>query len=94
MIQNATLKRLDPKLLLEQHQNHTCATRFFSSVKVVVSVTSARTWSKMGSSTLSKTRVQKGVVKAAPWNLSVSKSTSNALYLWRKNREGGSQLLF
>lgn len=49
--------------------------RFFSSVNVVVSVTSARTWSKIGSSTLSKMRTQKGVVKAAPWNLSVSNKT-------------------
>ena len=37
--------------------------------------TSARTWSKMGSSTLSKTRAQKGGVNAAPWNFSVSNST-------------------
>ena len=44
-------------------------------------ITSARTWSKMGSSTLSKMRVQKGRVKAEPWNLRVSNSTSKALYL-------------
>ncbi len=36
---------------------------------------SARTWSKMGSSTLSNTRAQNGGVNAAPWNLSVSNST-------------------
>jgi hypothetical protein len=49
--------------------------RFFSSVKVVVSVTSARTWSKMGSRTLSNMRIQKLVVKADPWNCRVSKRT-------------------
>ena len=54
-------------------------TRFFSSVKVVVSVTSARTWSKMGSRTLSKMRIQKGVVKAAPWKFSVSNNTCNVV---------------
>ena len=39
---------------------------------------SARTWSKMGSSTLSNTRAQNGGVNAAPWNLSVSNSTCAA----------------
>ncbi|KAA6429810.1 MAG: hypothetical protein FRX49_00242 [Trebouxia sp. A1-2] len=34
----------------------------------------------MGSNTLSKMRVQKGRVKAEPWNLRVSNSTSRALY--------------
>ncbi len=43
--------------------------------------TSALTWSKMDRSTLSKMRVQNSGVKAAPWYVSVSNSTSSALYL-------------
>ena len=37
----------------------------------------------MGSSTLSKTRIQKGGEKEAPWNFKMSNSTSSALYLQR-----------
>ena len=43
--------------------------------------TSARTWSKMGSSTESNTRSQNWGEKEAPWNLRMSNSTSSALYL-------------
>ena len=42
-------------------------------------LTSARTWSKMGSSTLSNIRFQNESAKTPPWHLSVSKSTSRAL---------------
>ena len=69
--------------------------RRLSSVKVVVSVTSARTWSKMGSSTESKTRSQNWGEKEEPWYFRMSNSISRALYLqcrgsrWRRSRGGG-----
>lgn len=58
--------------------------RRLSSVKVVVSVTSALTWSKMGSSTESNTRSQNCGEKEEPWYLRMSNSTSRALYLQRQ----------
>ncbi len=42
-------------------------------------LTSALTWSKMGMSTLSNTRLQKDAAKVPPCALRVSNNTSNAL---------------
>lgn len=55
------------------HASSCCRRR--SLVKVVVSVTSARTWSKIGSSTRSKMRDQNDSAKLPPWHLSTSNST-------------------